>query len=91
MPLTRLTNRYGLGDDSVTFMMLDGPSEVVCEISSETLTRLGRAMGLTELSIIFETGRDRIERAASDKYYQTTRVPYEVLTVTIDDLHLDGA
>jgi hypothetical protein len=36
----------------------------------------------TAFTEIFETGRDRIERAASNKYDQTTRIPYEVLTVT---------
>jgi hypothetical protein len=91
MPLTRLSDRYGLGDHSISFLMLDGPTEVVCEISSETLTRLGRVMGLTDLSKIFETSRDRIERAASDKYDQMTRVLYEVLTVATDDLDLGDA
>jgi Protein of unknown function (DUF1488) len=91
MTLTRLSDQYGFGEDSVSFVMLDGPREVVCEISCETLTRLGRVMGLTEPSKIFETSRDRIERAASDKYDQTTRVPYEVLTVTADDLDLGDA
>jgi hypothetical protein len=71
--------------------MLDGPMKVVCEISRETLTRLGRVMGLTELSRIFETGREAIERAASDKYDRTTRVRYEVLILTIEDLDLGDA
>jgi Protein of unknown function (DUF1488) len=86
MPLTRLSDRYGLGEDGISFLMLDGPTEVVCEVSREALIRLGTRMGLTELSKIFEAGRDTIERAASNKYDQTTRVPYEVLTVTINDL-----
>jgi hypothetical protein len=73
LPLARLSDRYGLGEDGIIFLMLDGQTEVVC----------GRVMGLTELSKIFEAGRDTIESAASNKYDQTTRVPYEVLTVTI--------
>jgi hypothetical protein len=48
--------------------------------------RFGRAMGLTDLSKIFDTGRNSCKRAASDKYDQTIRVRYEVLTVTTDDL-----
>jgi hypothetical protein len=48
-----------LGEESISFLMLDGPTEVVCEISCETLTRLGRVRALTELSKIFETSRDR--------------------------------
>ena len=42
-----------------------------------------------ELAEVFETGRDAIERAASDKFDRTSRRPYEVVTVTADDLGLD--
>jgi hypothetical protein len=91
MSLTRLSDRYRLGEDSTSFMMLDGPTEVVCEIGRETLARLCRGTGLTELSKIFERYRDTMERAASGKYARTTRVLYEVLTVTIEDLDVGDA
>jgi hypothetical protein len=71
--------------------MEDGPVKVVCQITVETLCQFGRTIGLTEPTQIFETGRAAIERAASDKYDRTSRCPYEVLTVTIDDLGLDDA
>ncbi len=51
----------------------------------------GRTISLTEPTEIFETGRDAIERAASNKYDRTSRRPYEVLTITADDLELDSA
>jgi hypothetical protein len=47
--------------------------------------------GLSEAIEIFETGRDTIERAASNKYDPTSRRPFEVVTVTTDDLSLDDA
>jgi DNA-binding Xre family transcriptional regulator len=47
MSLTRLSDRYGLGKDSISFLMLDGPTEVVCEISHETLARLCRGPNRT--------------------------------------------
>jgi hypothetical protein len=48
-------------------------------------------MSLTEPIEIFETASDRIERAASNKYDRTARVPYEILAVTIEDLNVDEA
>jgi Protein of unknown function (DUF1488) len=88
MPLTRASERYTLREDGINFLMQDGPIEVVCQIVLEALSQLGRAIGLTEPIDIFETGRDAIERAASDKYDRTTRRPYEVVTITSDDLDL---
>jgi hypothetical protein len=87
MPLTRAQERYTLREDGIHFLMHDGPAEVVCRIDLAALSLFGRTIGLTEPTEIFETGRDRIERAASHKYDQTTRVPYEVLTITIKDLN----
>jgi hypothetical protein len=87
MPLTRAQERYTLREDGIHFLMHDGPAEVVCRIDLDALTQFGTTTGLTEPTEIFETSRDRIEHAASHKYDQTTRVPYEVLTVTINDLN----
>jgi hypothetical protein len=77
--------------DGIHFLMQDGPTVVVCRITVEALFQLGRTVSLTEPTEIFETGRDAIERAASNKYDRTSRRPYEVLTITADDLDLDGA
>jgi hypothetical protein len=71
--------------------MRDGPTEVVCRIDLDALSQFDRTIGLTEPTEIFETARDRIERAASNKYDQTTRVPYEILAVTIEDLNVGEA
>jgi hypothetical protein len=59
---------------------------VVCEITIEALSQLRRASGLTEPTGIFETTRDAIERVVTDKYDRTSREPYEVVTITTDDL-----
>jgi hypothetical protein len=117
MPLTRAIERYTPREDGIDFLMRDGPTEVVCEITLQasgafrrrmdrangkpsrcreswrglTLSQFGRTICLTEPTKIFETGRDAIERAASDKYDRTARVPYEVLTVTIEDLDADAS
>ena len=89
MPLTRASDRYTSGVDGIHFLMQDGPMEVVCRITVEALFQLGRTIGLSEPSEVFETGRAAIERAASNKYHRTSRRPYEVVTVTADDLTLD--
>jgi hypothetical protein len=91
MPLTRSNESYTFRDDGIHFLMRDGREEVVCRITVEALSQLGRTLALTEITEVFETGRDTIERAASDKYDQTSRRPYEVVTVTAVDLGLDGA
>jgi hypothetical protein len=91
MPLTRANDQYTIGGDGIHFLMQDGPAEVVCNITIEALSQLGRVRGLTEPTEIFETTKDAIERVASDKYDRTTRVPYEVLTVTTDDLDVGDA
>jgi hypothetical protein len=87
MPLTGAPGKYTVRRDGIYFLMLDGRLEVICRIDLQTLSQFGRTIGLAGPTEIFETGRDRIERAASNKYDQTTRVPYEVLTVTIKDLN----
>jgi Protein of unknown function (DUF1488) len=89
MPLTRAQERYTFRVDGIHFLMQDGPMEVVCRITVEALSQFGRTIGLTESNEILETGRDAIERAASNKYDRTRRRPYEVVTVTTDDLGLD--
>ena len=88
MPLARTNKRYTSGVDGVHFLMQDGPMEVVCTITVEALSQLGRTMGLTVQTEIFETSREAIERTASDKYDRTARRPYEMVIVTIDDLDL---
>ena len=64
----------------------DSPTEVVCEITIEALSQLGRASGITGPTEIFGTTRDAIERVAGDKYDRTSREPYELVTITTDDL-----
>jgi hypothetical protein len=86
MPLMRSVERYTVRGDGVYFLMQDGPTGVVCEITLEALSQLGRASGLTEPTEIFNATRGAIERVASDKYDRTSRKPYEVVTITIDDL-----
>jgi len=66
--------------------MRDGPFEVICQIELETLSRLGNTRGLSEAIEIFERDRATIERAASNKYDQTSRQDYEILVVTSADL-----
>jgi hypothetical protein len=82
----RSVEGYTVREDSIYFLMQDGSTGVVCEITLETLSQLGRVSGLTEPTEIFKTTRDAIERAVSDKYDRTSRKPYEVVTITIDDL-----
>jgi hypothetical protein len=66
--------------DGIGFLMQDGPTEVVCRITIDALSQFGRTIGFTEPADVFETGRDAIERAASNKYDRTSRRPYEVVT-----------
>jgi hypothetical protein len=82
----RSVERYTAREDGIYFLMQDGPTGVVCEITLEALSRLGQASGLTEPTEIFKTTRDAIERVASDKYDRTNRKHYEVVTITIDDV-----
>jgi Protein of unknown function (DUF1488) len=91
MPLTRANEGYAFREDGIHFLMRDGREEVVCRIIIEALFQLGRTLALTELTEVFETGREIIERAAGNKYDRTTRRPYEVLTITTDDLDLGDA
>jgi hypothetical protein len=84
MTLTRTKERHALREQSINFSMQ--PAEAACEITFEALAQLGRTRGLTEPTDIFVTGRDAIERVASDKYNRTSRRPYEIVTITIDDL-----
>jgi hypothetical protein len=91
MPLTRASETYTLREDGIYFLMQDGPQEIVCQITLEALSKLGRTTGLIGPTEIFETGRDTIERAAGSKYDRTSRRSYEVVTVTADDLGLEEA
>jgi hypothetical protein len=43
-------------------------------------------MPLSDALLIFAAYRETIERAASEKFDRTTRVDYEILTITADDL-----
>ena len=85
MSLTRAQERYTSSLDGIHFLMQHGPIEVVCRIAVEALSQLGQTLGLSEPNEIFETGKDAIERAASNKYDRTSRRPYEVLIITADD------
>ena len=87
MPLMGAPDNYTLHADGIYFLMRDGRFEVICRIDLQTLSQFGEAIGVIGPAEIFEAGGERIERAASNKYDQTTRVPYEVLTVTIKDLN----
>jgi Protein of unknown function (DUF1488) len=89
--LLRAIDRHTLREDGIYFLMRDGPEEVVCQITLEALSKLGRTTGVMGPTEIFETGRDTIERAAGNKYDRTSRRPYEVVTVTADDLGLEEA
>ena len=91
MPLTRARDNYTLRADGIYFLMQEGQSEVICRIDLSTLSQFGSTIGLSETTEIFETGRATIEGAASNKYDRTSRHPYEVVTVTADDLDLDDA
>jgi hypothetical protein len=86
MPLMRSVTRYTVREDGIYFLMQDGPTGVVCEITLEALSQLGRTSGLTEPTEIFKTTRDAIERVAGDKYDRTSRRSYEIVTITADDL-----
>jgi hypothetical protein len=57
MPLTRASETYTLREDGIYFLMQDGPEEVVCQITLEALSKLGRTAGLIGPTEIFETGR----------------------------------
>jgi Protein of unknown function (DUF1488) len=76
--------------DGIRFLMRDGPFEIICQIELETLSQLGNARDLSEAVEIFERNRAMIERAASDKYDQTSRRDYEILVVTSADLAIRG-
>ena len=91
VPLMRAIERYTLHEEGIYFLMQDGPEEVACQITREALSKLGRTTGLIGLTEIFQTGRGTIERAAGNKYDRTNRRPYEVVTVTGDDLNLEEA
>jgi Protein of unknown function (DUF1488) len=91
MPLTRARDNYTLRTDGIYFLMQEGPLEVMCRIDLLTLSQIGTTIGMSETTEIFETGRTTIERAASNKYDRTSRRPYEVVTVTADDLGFDDA
>jgi hypothetical protein len=86
MPLVRSVEGYTVREDGIYFLMQDGPIGVVCEITREALSQLGRASGLTEPIEIFKTTKDAIERVASDKYDRTPRRAYEIVTITADDV-----
>jgi Protein of unknown function (DUF1488) len=91
MPLTCVSETYTLREDGIYFLMQDGPEEVVCQITLEALSKLGRTAGLIGPTEIFETGRETIERVAGNKYDRTSRRSYEVVTVTADVWGLEEA
>jgi hypothetical protein len=87
MPLTRACDRFVMRERDLHFLMKDDDgSELICSISSNTLLALGLAVGLSHPGFIFLAFRDRIERAAIDKYERSVRVAYEILEVKEHDL-----
>jgi hypothetical protein len=82
----RSVEGYTVREDGIYFLMQDGPTGVVCEITLGALSQLGEASGLSEPVEIFRTARDAIERVASDKYDRTPRRAYEIVTITADDV-----
>src|SRR5271156_4715805 len=78
MPLITGSQRAFFRNGGVRFMMNAGTTEVPCLVSKRTLSNLGKAAGLTEAPLIFAAYRERIERAASDKWDRSTRQDYEV-------------
>jgi hypothetical protein len=66
--------------------MKDGLREVRCHIATDTLVNFGKTADLSGAPLIFAAYIELIERAASEKYDRTTRVDYEILTITADDL-----
>jgi hypothetical protein len=89
MPLRRAIERYTVRKDGIYFLMQDGPEEVVCQITLDALSKLGRTTGLIGPTEIFETARETIECTASNKYDRTSRRSYVVVTITTDDLGLE--
>jgi hypothetical protein len=73
----RASETYTLRENGIYFLMKDGPEEVVCQITLEALSKLGRTTGLIGPTEIFETDRDTIERVAGNKYDRTSRRSYE--------------
>jgi hypothetical protein len=88
----RSVEGYTVREDDIYFLMQYDPTGVmqydptgvVC-ITLEALSEFGER-GLTKPTKIFKTTRDAIERVASDKYDRTARRPYEIVTITADDL-----
>jgi hypothetical protein len=68
------------------FLMEDGPREIPCLISYETLPGLGGLIGLSDFCEIFALYRGTIEYGASGKYDRAERHEYEIVVVTRDDL-----
>jgi hypothetical protein len=60
--------------------------EVICTVSFRILLALGETVGANDAQTIFRGHREEIERAASQKYDRTARVPYETLGVGKRDL-----
>jgi hypothetical protein len=86
MPLTRAAERPVFKRDAVRFLMKDGAADVPCLVSHRALSALGSLLGMNDTTLIFAACRERIERAASDKYDRSARHDYETVTVTVDDL-----
>jgi hypothetical protein len=90
MALKRASDRFTVRERSVHFLMEDdGAGEVICSISSTTLVAIGQAAGLSHPIFIFLAFREKIERAASEKYDRTARIPYEILSLQEHDLPTD--
>jgi hypothetical protein len=85
MPLARASDRFVMRERHIHFLMKDdSENELICSISSNTLLALGQTVG--HPAFIFLAFRDRIERAAIDKYERTVRVTYEILAIQERDL-----
>jgi hypothetical protein len=86
MPLTRASEQPVFRRDEICFLMNDGGEEVICTVSIRVLLALGETVGTNDAQTIFRGHREEIERAASQKYDRTARVPYETLGVGERDL-----
>jgi hypothetical protein len=84
MPLNRSKEKLLLSTDGVTFLMLDGDTEVPCRVSQELLfDKFGSKGDRGADETAFQLNRESIERAASDKYDAGELAPHSDARVII--------
>jgi hypothetical protein len=81
MPLTRASEQPVFRQDEICFLMKDGEAPVICGVSTRVLLAFGDPLGMNDAQTIFWAHREKIERAESQKYDRTGRVPYEILDI----------